>query len=147
MSNEPPGASRDLSELLQTLPQELYSKIYDEVFNVVPNNVVVLDRSYRWPHLLHVDAASREAYAKSYFGLNTFFIHGSSEFRWVRTLCDQHVKFIKGLFFLCICGEEDPLRHFLKTMETRSRLLPLGIKKADTVRVITWYEARERFGV
>ncbi|PPJ56618.1 hypothetical protein CBER1_01821 [Cercospora berteroae] len=148
MANEPPGASRDLRELLQTLPQELYSNVYDEVFTAVPNKVVIQRYSYKWPHLLHVDRASREAYAKSYFGLSTFICSGAFEIRWIRTLCDHHVNFIKELFYLCISSEDDtPLWRFFVAQEIRDMLRMRCREKADKMQIISCSEAKKRFGI
>ncbi|GIZ41701.1 hypothetical protein CKM354_000499700 [Cercospora kikuchii] len=140
MSNEPPGASCALRELLQTLPQELYNNIYDEVFTAVPSDIVVRKYSYNWPHLLHVDRASREAYAKSYFGLTTFFCHGDFELRWVRTLCDEHFEFTKGLFLLCGSDDDESWMRFLMYMELRDTMHLWGKDKADKVQVISHSE-------
>ena len=65
-------ASRPLSELLQSLPQELYDWIYKLTFSAEPNGEVDIETSNTFPALLHVDRLSRETFAVSYSTTTTF---------------------------------------------------------------------------
>ena len=77
----PPDSSTDeLRALLELLPQEIYDHIYQHVFTAAPAGVLVTHTGYRFPKLLHVDRASRTAYAKSYYNVTTFIITSGS---WV----------------------------------------------------------------
>ncbi|GIZ48081.1 hypothetical protein CKM354_001115600 [Cercospora kikuchii] len=91
MSASDAAPSHALRKGLLNLPQELYDRIYDltftaatkiriyrpghgdlvrqvlaELYEKSPSDIVVFDE--RLPHLFHVSRASRELFAKSYFG-------------------------------------------------------------------------------
>ena len=70
-------------QLLDSLPQELYDYIYDEVF-ASPVQRIDIGGSYRAPHLLSVTSGSRKQFAKSYY-YNTVFIFGNDVIlhRWL----------------------------------------------------------------
>ena len=72
------------TQLLHSLPQELYDNIYDEVFTS-PVQRTDIDLSYRPPHLLSVNSGSRRQFAKSYYH-NTAFIFDIDVIlhRWLR---------------------------------------------------------------
>lgn len=91
-SNDDSRASLELHELMDMLPQELYDQIYDLTFTAEAKiRIYNFDENYgptpaelrdatkqyseqvvsineRIPHLLHVDRASRQKFAESYYG-------------------------------------------------------------------------------
>lgn len=84
------ATSDDLAELLQTLPQELFDKIYDNVFTADGGERLV-DWDYKPPVQLQVDRGSRDKFAESYNGGETAFIlpHGI-DCGWLQSLPTAH---------------------------------------------------------
>ncbi|USW56841.1 hypothetical protein Slin15195_G101600 [Septoria linicola] len=69
-----PTGANTLRMRLESLPQELYNRIYDQVFTAACSIVVVAREGTRKAeYLLQVDRVSRAQYAKSYYG-NTKFV-------------------------------------------------------------------------
>jgi hypothetical protein len=60
-----------LCELVQALPRELYDEIYNLTFTANGGEIHV-DKNYKPPAQLHVNRASRELFAKQYYGNTTF---------------------------------------------------------------------------
>lgn len=77
---------RTTRELIQTLPQELFALIYEEVFTATPASIFVLKHEVRhrrilFPTALHVDRASRASYARSFFAVTQFIFRRPEEIR------------------------------------------------------------------
>ncbi|KAK3721394.1 hypothetical protein LTR37_003270 [Vermiconidia calcicola] len=70
------GATDDLANRVQSLPQELFDTIYDQVFTSAGGERINIDSSktYKPPYVLAVDRKSRELFAKSYYSRNIFVI-------------------------------------------------------------------------
>ncbi|CAK1358715.1 unnamed protein product [Cercospora beticola] len=103
-SNDDSRASLELHELMDMLPQELYDQIYDLTFTAAAKiRIYIYGRGYsrgraqltaatkhysrrvvavneKIPHLLHVDRASRQKFAESYYGNpNSIFLFSGLE--------------------------------------------------------------------
>lgn len=77
---------RTTRELIQTLPQELFALIYEEVFTATPASIFVLKHEVRhrrilFPTALHVDGASRASHARSFFAVTQFIFRRPEEIR------------------------------------------------------------------
>ncbi|EME78301.1 uncharacterized protein MYCFIDRAFT_212354 [Pseudocercospora fijiensis CIRAD86] len=109
---------RQLGELLQTLPQELFDKIYDLTFTAEPGlrdlgDIIGEDqgltcrRRYRGQQflgadtraLLQVDRASRAKFASSYYGEGSVFLAHShfAASTWSDSVDPQHRRLIAAL--------------------------------------------------
>ena len=113
----------ELAERLQSLPQELFDQIYDEVFTAAAGTEVHIDGRYQPPVQLRVTHASREQFAKSYYGTITFRFCvdiGPNPFRrdpsrkqrpgsrlqcliwWLQSLPDMHLSLLRDIRFMLI---------------------------------------------
>lgn len=63
----------DMQTLLQTLPQELYGKIFEEVFTADSHDRIISE-DYTPPAQLQVSSALRERFAESYYGNGATFV-------------------------------------------------------------------------
>ena len=67
----------ELSRRVQSLPQELFAQIYNEVFTGPAGKAIInVDESYKPPHQLQVSRASREQFARSYYSDTLFIFKG-----------------------------------------------------------------------
>ena len=87
----------DLSQRIQGLPAELYAHIYHRTFTAdLGKPIIIRFGSYRPPHLLHVNRASRAQYASSFYGNTIFEISPQKpgimavSFRWLESMSDEH---------------------------------------------------------
>ncbi|KAF7193935.1 hypothetical protein HII31_04825 [Pseudocercospora fuligena] len=109
---------RELSELMQTLPQELFDDIYNLTFTAEPG-LRDLGRicSHNWGRsfvryhrgqqflgadtraLLQVDRASRAKYASSYYGEGSIFIAHTAyaAMTWMHSVAPEHRSLIAAL--------------------------------------------------
>ncbi|CAK1358072.1 uncharacterized protein RHO25_007844 [Cercospora beticola] len=79
--------SSSLRDHLETLPQELYDKIYDFTFTAEEKVVYIFHCDDRPPHLLQVDRRSRQKFTASYYSSTTFLFTGAGTFGlWVDAL-------------------------------------------------------------
>lgn len=90
-------APRSTHELLDTLPQELYDKIYKEVFTAGDGNVVVVHKDHKPPAALQVDSASRENFAESYYNNSIFVLSWEKSYRFVHCLTEYDTIFIRDV--------------------------------------------------
>ena len=84
------AAGENLAACLQKLPQELYDKIYEQVFTA-DSKERVIDKGYKPPAQLQVDRASREKFADSYYGAGaTFSFPTGLDVAWAEGLPTRH---------------------------------------------------------
>lgn len=94
----------NLANRVQSLPQEIFDKIYLQVFtHSDPGERVLVTSSYKPPTLLAVDRATREAFAENYFSRNIFVLEISRPMyemsatgkKWLRSLSTKHSAHIR----------------------------------------------------
>lgn len=82
----------DHAQLLQALPPELFTLIYDYTFTS-SDTLQTISESYKPPPQLQVDTISRAAFAKSYYA-NTIYIepgnHDTTAAKWLSSLSRSH---------------------------------------------------------
>lgn len=84
-------ANNSLPALVQALPAELYDEIPNLTFTVSTDSRTI-DIAYQPPKLLQVNRASRELFAKSYYGQrSTFYIHKDLLKAFVTSLPTVHL--------------------------------------------------------
>lgn len=122
------GATDDLANRVQSLPQELFDKIYDQVFTSAGGERINIDSSktYKPPHLLAVDHKSRELFAKCYYSRNIFVIEvrpysiDPIALGWLKALSAEHCIF---LYELCaaitfpVKDEGEPRKEMVKRLK------------------------------
>ena len=79
----------DLPDLLQSLPPELYDRIYTLTFTSDAIDITI-DRSYRPPAIHAVDRASRALALKSFYSNSHFRLDGWAIDSWVVSLEIRH---------------------------------------------------------
>lgn len=86
----------DLANRVQSLSQELYDKIYDQVFTPHKRRRIIVDSSYKPPLFLCIDRTTRERFNVSYYSQNIFSIElevDNGKYhsgRWVKSLPREH---------------------------------------------------------
>jgi hypothetical protein len=99
-TNEPVMAVKPMTmaERVQSLPPELFNKIYEEVFTPPNSEIVKTTLSYRPSHLLAVDSASREKYAQAYYPKTTFDLTLVAWMNtWLSALNKGHRKLVRAV--------------------------------------------------
>jgi hypothetical protein len=90
-----------LSTFLQTLPQELYDRIYELTFTADKAVHVVHEKMPRGMHghRFAVDRTSRELFAQSYYGGGSAFIGFNYAYigQWLDRLPSAHRKFVRNI--------------------------------------------------
>lgn len=87
-----------LSQRLQNLPQELFDKIHDLVFQNA--NSVSIGRAYKPPSNLQVDRQSRSALISDYFCKTEFYSDdGNLLAKWLFSLQPEHVELLTDVVF------------------------------------------------
>lgn len=71
-----------LPHFMQRLPQELFDKIYDDVFTAPDGSRVAFSRGFHYPVQFHISKTSRKKFAASYFGNSTFVFEIGKHFAW-----------------------------------------------------------------
>lgn len=119
----------DFAARVQSLPQELFDHIYEEVFTAPASTETYITRSqYERPKYLHIDRHSRELSAQSYYG-NTTFIFDSDDtslfgmgkhkpneedfgrdngtwhnlLRWLASTANSHLSMVQEICFITRC--------------------------------------------
>ena len=88
----------ELATRVQSLPQELYDHIFNEVFTAPSEDIVTIDRSSRPPKCLQVNRRSRELFAQSYYSNTTFSISLSTwSADWLYVPSESHPLLIREL--------------------------------------------------
>lgn len=95
-------ASNDqLISLLQALPAELFHNIYELTFTPRTDKVDIT-KSYRPPIELQIDRASRQLFARKYYGSNKFFTGNAIALvHWLRHLRVERIERLADVRF-CI---------------------------------------------
>lgn len=116
-----------LRDLLAQLPQELYDQIFNGIFTATPATRNLYTGEGISSNLLQVDRASRDVYAKSYYGPgNTFFFGPEDPFTsytmlsWTYTLSATHLNMVDHISLIYEDGEEEidwPRRNGLERRE------------------------------
>ena len=94
--NDTSTSMERLPQLVQNLPPELQDLIYDFTFTPNPQTVSIRF-DYKPPSLLTVDRASREKFAKSYYGTETIFIIETIFYgkQWLSSLPKSHLDLVR----------------------------------------------------
>ncbi|KAF7195045.1 hypothetical protein HII31_03719 [Pseudocercospora fuligena] len=93
----------ELHDLIHSLPQELFDKIYDLTFAVHPATVVTIDRSYKFPIELQISRGTRRNFARRYYSTKAGFrVESNREnrsvlFDWLSNLPTRHQKRIRRI--------------------------------------------------
>lgn len=94
--------SSELSERVQSLPPELYSQIYDEVFTA-PCTVIEINPAYEAPKFLSISRHSRKHFAHSYYGNSLFFFQYDPTpqllWKWFVALSKSHLALLRQVVF------------------------------------------------
>jgi hypothetical protein len=83
---------KDLSALMQSLPQELYDAIFEyaKPFDGPQAIIIDINKTYKPPTFLHMTHASRSNY-DPYFATNVFsFDNLEVGFKWLKTMRPEH---------------------------------------------------------
>lgn len=141
MAHEGPASAGTPSRLLQSLPQELYDRIYDLTFTAVAEDNIRMTKHFRFPAVLHVDHASRELAAAAYYSQNKVFtgtlLHGFF-FAWLHAIPSSHRGHIRDIRY----DQGDPLQPgrlslLYAVLKLRIDLDPLVF---DPSRTLYWSE-------
>ncbi|WPB03038.1 uncharacterized protein RHO25_007675 [Cercospora beticola] len=80
----------DLTSRVQSLPPELFSRIYELVTAIEPELMVDITSYYRPPAILQLDRSSREHISQEYYGRDTVFRFANENQRlflpWLRSI-------------------------------------------------------------
>ena len=106
--------------LVQDLPPELFTAIYDHVFTAERGEVVTVDKKYRPPKLLQVNTSSRKRFATSYYDRTTFQFDSAANFSTIiKTLSQEHCLLLQHVLWkFTLLGDEsewDYIRVFEKS--------------------------------
>ncbi|EME80099.1 uncharacterized protein MYCFIDRAFT_77881 [Pseudocercospora fijiensis CIRAD86] len=119
----------ELHDLLHTLPQELFDKIYDMTFAVNPAATIAVDESYKPPVQLQISRATREDFAKRYYGSQAGFrskdMRDRKVFQWLSNLPANHQRRISRI-------DLATFRHY--TMQSRDVKMYLQIVNSVGIR-------------
>lgn len=89
-----------LPALMQSVPQELFDKIYEDVFTADEGERII-DKRYNPPVQLQVDSSSREHFAKSYYGgSSTFMFPDGFENGWLEPIPQRHFDMLTYVRFM-----------------------------------------------
>lgn len=81
---------RPLSQLLRTLPQELFERIYHATFTAPPTVIYIVE-PFPPPHLLEVSRDSRSLFARSYYSSTAFAFDAPATLtKWLRCFTPTH---------------------------------------------------------
>lgn len=128
---------RDLAQLLLTLPQELFDRIYIETFTAERQTVKIRRGRYTPPKLLSISRDSRTLFASSYYA-NTLFRFG--EFRtcciWLETREAAH----RGMLTKITVARSPVWESLVRSMIEKQFGQGLGAKVAfvDLDQVSSW---------
>ncbi|USW57305.1 hypothetical protein Slin15195_G106240 [Septoria linicola] len=94
-----PQSERCLRELLDTLPAELYQRIYDMTFTAESTTVYPAHKDHRFPAMLQVDSISRKQFAQSYYTNTTFeFIEALDLAYWLDSLTCETQLLLRSIY-------------------------------------------------
>ncbi|KAK3708817.1 hypothetical protein LTR37_011338 [Vermiconidia calcicola] len=91
MATESSDSTNALAQGMQSLPAELYDKIYKEVFSYGKRSKFILNKSYKPPARLHVDRKSRNEFAQAYYGGTLFISNAETVPLWLSSLPETHL--------------------------------------------------------
>ncbi|KAF7196627.1 hypothetical protein HII31_01997 [Pseudocercospora fuligena] len=100
--------TRSLSDLVQSLPQELYDMIYDATFTAAPETLIVRDSSCAQiiSSLMHVDRRSRLIYAEQFYGNTIIATSTDIAEDLFAAVAQQHKTFLKKIYVIMPGSEQ-----------------------------------------
>lgn len=117
--------SNNLVALLQTLPQELWNKIYDDVF-IADDGPRHITHAYKPPTELQVSKSTRDLFARTYYGNEAHFeIDEGLLVGWATALPQDHFLMIQSFNVPCSCRKhKEPCGDLhLEELESLSRVV------------------------
>lgn len=89
-----------LGTLMQTLPQELYDKIYHFTFGAVQVLKVTIDANYQPPATLQVNRISRAIFCEAYYDACDFRFSNVQRFcQWLSEISASHQDMIQNVTY------------------------------------------------
>lgn len=94
----------EVAQRVQSLPAELYDKIYKEVFTFVISTenkthknytTDIANKNYKPPACLHVDRCSRTLFAQAYYANTVFITSPETIHLWLRSIPSEHSEMLK----------------------------------------------------
>lgn len=98
MANRDQRPADRLAQLVQDLPPELYNEIHELVSSMSVEHNRIINKHYRPPVQLHVNHATRDAFAESFYG-GRFTVHKSAAIEWARSIPTKHIHMIPAFYF------------------------------------------------
>ena len=126
----------DLKQHIDQLPDELYHRIHDLVFAVIPGEQRI-DRSYRPPTILQMSRRLRHDFAQQYYQRSIFRCSELDTcLAWIRSLPREHCAMIQQIG--CQRGADGPshriqaeLQQAYFMQQLRIALLHSGVQLVD----------------
>ncbi|USW56842.1 hypothetical protein Slin15195_G101610 [Septoria linicola] len=129
---------------LESLARELYDYIRLQVFTTSPI-AIAIDRKFKLPHLLHINKASRAAFARLYFSQTSFtFTSQTLLIKWMNTIDLHHVNAVSKVTLIAGPGSTVAPGiggwNLFGSVQKREILLAVGMSWKDKLRVVDYKE-------